>query len=619
MKNTFVFSASCTLFSCIVSHAADVEVHLRPDTIRNIGGVTTFDRDQFVTIHESYGSKDMTDEEIAFYEDTLDVRYGRDGGLLSWQASQVEADPMDPNMPSVESIKEAAELYRESLRGRQRDQHEKMREVVLCTHPELMHGVPGNDYTEWGPRNYEAAAEFTAQLLKHFFTDEDRPKYLEVFNEPFVKIKNIEGSSVQTMSEQHNVVAERVKELTPDVMVGGYAAAWIELEHDNFGHWDRWQKEFMDIAGENMDFFSYHLYDGVNVEGNPRDRTGSNSEAIMDIIDTYSYLRFGYAKPLMITEYGKIPDGNMDSLNYSPERSAGMLYSINGQHMTFMDHPDRILKAVPFILGKAMWTYDMDPDGEPGQANPFLLWRKDADGDFVMTDLFLFYDFWNGVEGEWRAATSSNPDVRVHLLEDDDRLIVILANLDRNPHTVSLSGLEGVDATSVRLRELVTDTEHPVVGERLMDRIPKTVELGAGMGAMIFIDLEEPLVPTRQLREYRVYAENYLEDIIADTPITFTFQNTPTGQGSAIVRVSPGRQLGKAVLPSSITFNGQPLDIPDNWAGDDQAGRSAFFGMIEFHVPMEIVGERNEVEIVYPDTGGKLASVVLQVNREEEV
>ncbi|ADE53396.1 beta-agarase [Coraliomargarita akajimensis] len=612
---------SLSLLAPVIAFGAaePVEVQLSPEVLRNIGGVTRFDRDQFITVHESYGSKDMTDDELTFMETVLDARYGRDGGFLSWQASETPADPNNPDMPDVEAIKRNAKAYQKTLAGRQRELSAKMRDVVICTHPELMHATEQNQFVEWGPRTYEGVAEFTAQFMKHFFSDSERPMYLEVFNEPFVKIKKIDGASVQTMSEQHNVVAKRVKELCPDVLVGGYAAAWIELEHDNFGHWDRWQKEFMDIAGENMDFFSYHLYDGVNVEGNPRDRTGSNSEAIMDMIDTYSHLQFGVAKPLMITEYGKIPEGNMGMMDYSAERSAGMLYSINGQHMTFMDHPDRFLKTIPFILGKAMWTYELKGAGEPGQANPFLIWRKNAKGEFVTTDLTLFYEFWKGVEGEWRVATSSNPDVRVQFLVEHKKLHVIFANLAHEVQAIELSGLEAVRAATIKLRELSTHTDHPMVGERSMDKIPTQLTLQPGMGAMLIIDMELPARAKTQVQEYRCYATDYLKAIQAEEAIHFRFNDVPTGKGSAVLRVSPGRELGKAVLPTSITFNGRELDIPSNWAGDDQAGRSAFFGMIEFVVPMELVTSSNEVEIIYPDSGGKIACAVLQVNRIESL
>lgn len=612
-KRTLLFSI--LIASCLAAEDV-VEVDLAPDIVRSIGGVTEFNRDQFITVHESYGSKDMTEDELYHLEDVLDARYGRDGGFLSWQASQVRADPDNPDMPGVEHIIELAEVYRQQLEGQQKDNSYKMTEVVLCTHPELMHAMPDNTHATWGPRTYEGAAEFTAQLLKHYFDDSERPRYLEVFNEPFVKARKM-GTTVEALSEQHNVVAKRVRELNPEVLVGGYSAAWVEVETRNFDHWNNWQKKFMDIAGENMDFFSYHIYDGVNVEGAPRDRTGSNSEAIMDLIDTYSHIKFGVAKPLMITEYGKIPEGNMNMLPYSAERSAAMLYSINGQHMTFMDHPDRLIKTVPFLLGKAMWTYTMKGPGEPGHANPFLLWRKTKEGDFVTTDLTLFYEFWKGVKGNWRASHSSNPDVRVQFLSDERQMIVALANLDRRAKTVKLSGLNNLATKAVKLRTLAVHEKQPSVKERSLNGIPEEIDLSPGMGAILFIDLEEPVITRFKVEEYRAYATDYLKDIVADEPIHFTFVDTPTGPGSAILRLSPGRELGKAVLPDSIKLNDHTLKLPDNWAGDDQAGRSNFFGMIEVLVPMDYLKSVNDIEIVYHDTGGKVACVVLQVNRLE--
>ena len=605
-------AAMLLLASC--AYAEPVEIKLNPACVRNIGGVAEFDRAQFITVHDGFGSIDIDEHDVRYLEDVLEVRYGRDGGFLTWMADGLPADPKNPDMPDIKRLKVRLAEYREEVEPfRMVPKH--MRDVVFCTHPEQMHGFAENDFTAWGPRTPEATAEFTAQLLKHGFSDKDRPRFLEVYNEPFVKAKKI-PATIESMCEQHNVVARRVKELTPDVMVGGYAAAWVEVEDRNFGHWNDWQKTFMDIAGENMDFWSYHIYDGVNVMGSPRNRTGSNSEAIMDLIDTYSHIRFGVAKPIMITEYGKIPGGNMDSMPYSPERSAGMLYSAMGQLMTFLDHPDRLMKTIPFFLGKATWTYGMTNEHVPGEANPFLLWRKRADGSFVETDLTLFYQFWRGVEGGWRRSFCPDPDVRVQLLADGRRLNIAFMNLDTaEAKQLKLRGLEKLETGAVSLRTLLTNGKKPLLGQRTMDVVPDSLELEPAEAALLMVDLAEPLKPKRGVREYRVYATEYLKDIEAGKPNVFRFVDTPTGKGTAVLRVSPGRELGKQVLPSSVKFNGKELEIPTNWMGDDQAGRKNFFGMIEFAVPMELVKKTNRVEITYPDSGGKIAAAVLQVNK----
>ncbi|ADE53501.1 beta-agarase [Coraliomargarita akajimensis] len=612
-----ILSAACMLPLLAQAEVEQVQVQLDPFTVRNIGGVTQFDRAQYITIHESFGSTDMSDDDLRYIEDVLEAEFGRDGGTISWLAEAVQADPNNPDMPDVEQIKTIFDKKFGFANTPQRMNPTNMEQVILCTHPEIMHGHADNTSTPWGPRSAEATAEFTAQLLKHGFTDASRPKILEVYNEPFVKAKKI-PTTIPEMCEQHNVVAKRVKELNPDVIVGGYSAAWVEFESGDFHNWTNWQKQFMDIAGENMDFWSYHIYDGVNVVGTPASRTGSNSEAIMDIVDSYSHIKFGVAKPIMITEYGKIPQNSMNSMPYSKERSAAMLYSAMGQLMTYMDHPDRLMRTIPFFLGKATWTYGMTNEHIPGNANPYLLWRKLADETFVETDLMKFYYFWKGVEGEWRQSHSSNPDVRVHLLADGKRLNVILMNLDEAAKQVNLTGLTELDAQAVRIRSLTTNGKRPILGERPANAIPTWLDMEAGDVVMLMIELEEMLAADSEIREHRVYATDYLHEIEANQATTFTFENVPTGDGTAILRFSPGRGEGKQVLPDSVRFNGTNLAIPTNWAGDSQEGRPNFFGMLEFQVPMSALQETSVVEIVYPDSGGKAACAVLQVNRIEK-
>ncbi|WP_146575520.1 beta-agarase [Botrimarina hoheduenensis] len=593
----------------------DVQVHLRPDIIRDIGGVTRLDRDQFVTIHEGPDSSDMTPEDHRLLREELDVRYGRNGGVLSWQAKQVPADPADADMPRVDAIQVMKAAKPKSGRSEVTSRwNADVRQTVLCTHPELMHGIPGNDHTSWGPRNFEGVAEFTAQFLRSCYTEASRPRYLEVFNEPFVKAEKI-GTTIDALSEQHNVVARRVRELCPDVLIGGYSAAWVELEVNNFGHFESRQKRFMDIAGAEMDFWSYHIYDGVNVTGTERNRTGSNAEAIMDLIDSYSHQRFGVAKPILITEFGKIPSESMNPAPYSARRSAEMLYGLMGQLVMFMDHPDRLAKVIPFILGKAEWTYASDT--EPGAANVFLLWRRAPNGDYVKTDLFLFYEFLRDLGGEWRAAHSSNPDVRVQLLADGNRLLLLLTNLDETQHRVVVSGLDGIEPKRVIGRFLHTDGGEPVLGERVLPQLPSKLRLRPGASAMVIVELDEPITPRGTVREQRVYASECLQDIRAKRPARFTFPDAPSGRGHATVRVSTGRPPGLHKRPTLVLLNGEALEVPDNWAGDSQAGRKNYFGTIEVPAPAELVRPGSVVEVVYPDGGGKVASVVLRLDYEE--
>ncbi|WP_111979612.1 beta-agarase [Algibacillus agarilyticus] len=618
MKYTRLIIAASIAASMLKPVFAEVvDVHLAPTTIRDIGGITQFNRSQYITLHESFGSGDLSEEDLLHIENELEAEFGRDGGLISWLANDIPADSKNPKMPDVSKMKD---LFQKKFYENGSDirlNAENMRNVILCTHPEKMHGHKNNKSYAWGPYSAEATAEYTAHLLKYGFTDKNRPRAIEVYNEPFVKAKKI-PTNIEEMSKQHNVVAKRVKELNPDVMVGGYSAAWVEFESGNWNNWNNWQKKFMDIAGENMDFWSYHIYDGVNVMGTPRARTGSNSEAIMDIIDTYSHIKFGVAKPIMVTEYGQIPAGNMSTMPYSEARSAGMLYSALGQLMTFMDHPDRLIRTVPFILGKASWTYGMANDYVPGDANPYLLWRRLADGKtYVETDLTKFYYFWKGVKGEWRLSSSSNPDVRVHMLADNNRLNVIMMNLDSESKQIALNGLKTIKTDAVTIRSLTTHAEKPVLAEKALQKMPESLELSAGEIVMFQLEMKHSLPVKGKVKEHRIYATDYLQDIKGNQQLNFTFNGVPTGKGSATLRLSPARELGKQPLPSKISINGTPLALPTNWAGDNQKGRKMFYGMVELDIPMAALKEKSTVSLSYPDDGGKIASAVLQINRVE--
>ncbi len=603
--------------------AEPVTVTLDPTTVRNIGGVSEFSREQYITIHESPTSGDQPDAIHDYLQHELEVSYGRSGGEQTWRMPTIPADPENPGMPDVAVMAErgAADLANRQMSPRHNAA--QSREVVLCTHPQQMVGIPGNDHAQWGPTTPEAAAEFAAQFLKHYYSDDDRPRYYEVFNEPFVHAKKI-GTTIEQMSWQHVVTARRIREVLPaaDLMIGGYTAAWAEVEARNFEHWNNWQKKFMDIAGDEMDFFSTHLYDGINVRGAHAERTGSNTEAIIDLIDSYSYLKWGYAKPQVISEYGRIIFQKSET--YETWRDAQMLKSFNGMLTTFMDHPDRLIKTVPFILGTGEWTYTY-AGGTEKKPYDFLLFRRSGDG-YVTTELELFYKFWKGLDGQWRYSRTDDPDVRCHLLADGQRLTVVLTNLDTQAHEVTLKGLAGLNrkvdvngetsldnVSKVALRTLQTHTDIPELRERTLPGLPDALTLEVGESAMLMIDTRLPVEAGKTVVETRVYATSYLKDIVAGEPIEFAYENVPTGKGSAVLRLSIGREPGLSLRPE-VTVNGQAVDTPTDWAGGDQAGRPMFYGMIEVPVPVEHLTAFTTVALTFPGTGGKVACAVLQTN-----
>ncbi|MEM9204596.1 MAG: beta-agarase [Actinomycetota bacterium] len=604
---------------CLVTPlAADpVAVTVDPSSVRSIGGITTLEREKYIVIHASPDDGDTDDEKFRYIEEELEAHFGRDGGVQSGQLQATPADPDNPGMPDVEHMRRAGAAFQAERAERpHRFRPEVLREVVLCTHPEWMMGLETNDYASFGPKTPEAAAEFAAQFLKHYYTDESRPQYYEVFNEPFVKAKPM-GTNVRAMAEQHAVTARRIRELLPDddIMIGGYSAAWAEVEARNFSHWNGWQKMFMDVAGHEMDFFSIHLYDGINVEGTHAERTGSNVVANMDLIDAYSFIKFGVAKPQAITEYGRIdrsPDNRV--VPDRMRRMGGLLASFNGMLLMYMDHPDRLIKTVPYILGVAAWTYNFDGGMRSTEDIPssFLLFRRAGD-NYVTTELDKFYRLWKGVNGERRIMTATDPDVRCHYFADGLRHTAVMHNMDDVARVVQLSGVDDLDITKVTLRSLTTHGETPDLFERTLFGVPEQLTLEPGQTALLMMDLRHEYPAEQTILETRVYAENYLEAIEADQPIEFTYQNVPTGEGDAVLRLSIGRVPGLSLQPQ-VWVNETEVEVPTDWAGGTQEGRPTFFGMIPVKVPAEALAEETTVKLVFPDSGGKVAAAVLQTN-----
>lgn len=616
MMKTAFFGLALSFGFVVDAFSEPVVLTVDPSAVRSIGGITTLEREKYITIHASPGERDLDAEQLRYIEKELEAHYGRDGGIQSATLKATPADPDNRGMPSVEHMREAGAAFQaEMAQDPLRFKPESMREVVLCTHPEWMMGLSTNEFAEFGPRTPEAAAEFAAQFLKHFYTDETRPNIYEVFNEPFVKAKKM-GTTAEEMARHHVVTARRIREVLPndDILIGGYSAAWAEVEGRNFGHWNDWQKMFMDVAGDEMDFFATHLYDGVNVQGTHKERTGSNVIAIMDLIDSYSFIKWRVAKPQVITEYGRLIQNDHDKA--WPDRlrrEAALLGSFNGMLMMYLDHPDRLIKTVPFILGVATWKYERGAvEGPVDPPSDFLLFRWTGDNT-VTTGIELFYRFWKGIDGERRVAFADDPDVRTHYFADGLRHTLVIHNMDTVQRTVRIEGLDSLDLAKVSLRELAVRDGAPELRERVLFGLPDEVAIWVNQSAALILDLREAWPATTTVRETRVYAENYLEAIEADQPIEFIYRDVPVGKGVAKLRFAIGRKPGVSLQPRAWV-NGREVRVPTDWAGTTQEGRPRFFGVIEVPVPADALAKDTTVKLVFPDSGGKVASAVLQTN-----
>jgi len=129
-----------------------------------------------------------------------------------------------------------------------------------------------------------------------------RPEYWEPFNEPFIKASKFTDESGLTNEQVVTKMCEWFREMaiavhnTPELAkmkVIGFSSAFPSYARRDFSEtWQNHMKKFVDIAGADIDAISIHPYDGVNQVGQANGRSGSNSEAILDLIETYTAQKF---------------------------------------------------------------------------------------------------------------------------------------------------------------------------------------------------------------------------------------------------------------------------------------------------------------------------------------
>ncbi len=480
----------------------------------------------------------------------------------------------------------------------------------------------------------ESAADWAVEYFLNYTDDSNRPEIFEPMNEPFVHADDDVFTAEQPDSEK---MRERMAEwfgaigkkihATPELAnmkVIGYSSAWPSVELWDFGHWDTRMKMFMDIAGEDMDGFATHLYDGVNVTGQNNRRSGSNAAAILDLIENYSYIKWKEVKPHAITEYGAIESGYDPGFN--PAKSIQSVKSINHMLFDLLEREDRMMISIPFITGKAIWHINEANDYQyytpslwrPTKVTPTADPNKPKIEGWQYTPRIHFYHQWKDVKGKRVFVYSHHPDIQAQAFVASNQLYLALSNLDDNNKSLSLDFVNSLDGLqSLRVKALkVYAREDPVYTDEISTSAPSTVTLIGGETVVMEYTFDKDIDFNNQIRTANYYTENYLEDILSNREILYSFKGVDIGSSIAKLKMSIGRTHDRSKRPL-IKINGTPIHVPGNWKGYDQANRDEFFGTIDIPFSGKLLKEDNTVSITFPDRGGKISSLILSVDKFE--
>ncbi|WP_281614818.1 T9SS type A sorting domain-containing protein [Flammeovirga sp. SubArs3] len=594
---------------------AQTAVSIDFQTQRYLDEVSELDRSKFFNIHMSAG-KDYTDQDMEDLQE-WDVKMGRS----FWGAFGRYNDYISSNQVFPTEDKIMSDGQKNIISTKEQPFYKHItRQLVVTDHPSSMIHMD---------LDTEEAGKFAAKYFKYNYEDELRPLYYEPVNEPFVHAKEFMGDSYKE-SEVRRKTAEYFKEIGKafdeeglNTFVVGYSSAWPSMELWDFGHWESRMKMFMDVAGDYMDGFSTHLYDGINVTGQDTERSGSNADAILDLIETYSYIKWGMIKPHAITEYGGISEGYGNT--YTDVESIQTVRSINHIIFGLMDREDRLMISIPFITGKSPWYYEAN-DYEPYGAN---LWRPVKSSvengvikEYSFTEKVMFYDLWKNVQGKRVRCSSSNPDVFVQAFVHEDKAYICLNNIATDNQDVALQFLSSVgDIENINKRSLkIYQNEKAIYEDMDIDKVPESVTLEPHETVVLTYDLDKAVTFNKKAVRKEYYSKTYMQPIENGEKLTFDFNdvevNAPNGE--ARLRMAIGRIHNLTKKPK-IKLNGTEVNVLSNWKGYDQANRDDFFGVIEVPVPHQLLKASNTVEISFPDDGGTVSSVVLFVNNIYDV
>ncbi|MBB6428206.1 agarase [Algisphaera agarilytica] len=614
-------SAACSLMvlspvlvSCAQQSTVVVEVD--PTVRHHIGDVTGFERSKYINMHSSptegeWDSPEMMDQ----FLNGWDVYLGREAGQPRLYVDQTPEDPDKPGYPSVEHIEqfglELREAYEENTAIHQ---YEDRTELIVAMHPHPF--FPDGTPTDmgWAFANMEASATFTGHYFKHFYQQsEDQPgppmpEYFEVLNEPLWDLVDSAHAKEDVTREDifrfHNVVADKVRELNPgtDMKIGGFCQASADPEEDNFEEWDRTWGSFMEIAGDNMDFFAVHFYDKGWDRGLQYRTKGARMEAVLDMLEQASLIELGEVKPLLISEFGMTGvDSRLDA--WSPERDWHKLNAYSGYTMGLMERPQIVEKSMPFMIMKALWW-----NHEAGNPYRTRLLREE-NGEWIYTELAHFYELWSRVNGERLWTQASDPDIQTAAFVDGNTIHLVVNSLDLKPVPVQINLPVDAQPQKVTLRHLHAPKGKPVFDEIDLDAVPAELEIGAQATAILELHYDQAPSPKALVQETKQYSDSYLHEI-GEQPLTFKIPGKDGSSGS--LRIGISREHDMALQPT-VLFNGQPLDVPNDWRGIDQRTRASFFGVLEIPVPEDLMKTENEVQVEFDKPGGHLTTVTMRV------
>lgn len=681
-------TAQCTsedVATLCQASAADVIVTVDPSVRRSVGGVTTLDRLKWFGGHWSPGGgEDWRPEDYAEFGPAGFRAHPGRSFVVSGAMGMSTEDPLRPGFVDRQSLlkhcarPQAADLGFWPVADVDMVHSSKTGQL----YPNSCNGDHGPPPKGFRPGSHAATAEFFALYYQHCMYPTVQKRYLmEVANECNVKTKQTAcNTSWLEMIQLHVAVADAVhaahaqEPSRPEPLICGPTAAFPQYESQNFADWRHSGKfdQFVTATAGHIDCLSIHFYDTFNPEPDTQEtnpfssnfstHSGSNLIAELDLQEsaTASISSDGHTPlPLLVSEYGSGFEGTP---RYTPGHDWWVLRGVTAKLMEFLRRPDRILKALPFISGKATWNAASRANNA-SHSYPFLLWRTltPLGGDpnnssqwlFVQTQLHLWFKMMQELDGDRVAIVSDSADVQVHAFRNGSRLQVMLNHLgfaEGSSRTVQLKWpsdllLQQSKTAEIKRMFWSVDDGTPAVSTQALGQLPTEVQLGPSDLVVLTFSVNSA-TPTHQIDERTYYSPAIIEPMAITRsqarPYNFSTASDKAPRGAAVagtmssmrVRVGfggPGSSIEdataafyRASAALSIEVDGVPcvVDYTRQTAGRLHIDSKDFtyFTSIEVAVPIgELDNDATERSVLVWSEASHMATistVVLVVESE---
>jgi len=571
------------VLSCISNLSAqNVAINIEPTTTLSICGISVLDRSKFFNIaspgvdfEKSINNTYLSNK----YLSDLEITFGQNMGLVAQVArtSVVKEDSVRPGYANINYLQNTLKptdgpqsvLFMSKFPNN----------VGSCVHegynvyPGFMkkEGVAGA--TDSLPINKVAAAELAVSLLKYWYTDWSRPVTYEPINEPQWQLLAID-KMLPNLADLHLKIWEKAKEAKIPTLIGGPCQSTCSFYSANYQQFLKFAN-FIDLTQGKLDFYSFHMYDFYYWNNTTKTLTNTISsglplEGIMDAMSSWFKTKYNKEFKYICTEHGgQITDvAAADAYaQYNVGTIPGFLYDMQRRSvadfmcvssaiastMVFMNHPQSVIKAVPFILPVST-AGNVKYHAAMLMANNYSLGTG-----WYETDLVNFYKFFKGVKGRRVFSNCINPDIQQQTYVDGKKLIIVMNNLSESAEKLALNYPKS-NIDSIMIRRHTRDFNLTSLFSEKFTSDASILDIKGREAVVAFIYYKDNVLENKMINEVPYYAPQMCKEFA--TSSTFTV-NVPSLSNIeyAYLRIGLGRITGTN-RNLKVTINGTELTVP---------------------------------------------------------